>query len=145
MSFLVHTHSGLRWIILILLISAIANAAMKLKNSTYSKKDRLLNLFAMITLHIQLLLGGILYFISGRVSFVEGWLKISSFRFFGMEHLIGMLFAIVIIMIGRKKAEKKEIVAQKHRTIMLWYLAGLLLILAFIPWPFRNLGITGWF
>lgn len=145
MNILIHSHSGLRWIILILLVTAIINAGLKLKNSSYTKRDKLLNLFTMVSLHTQLLLGGILYFLSGRINFNSGWMKVPMFRFFGMEHLIGMLLAIVIITIGRKKAEKNEIDAKKHKTILVWYTIGLVLILAFIPWPFRNLGITEWF
>ena len=146
MGILIHTHSGLRWLVLILLIAAIGNALVKIKSSEYAKKDKLLNLFAMVTLHIQLLLGLILYFMhTPHMSFAENWMKNAMFRFFGMEHLIGMVLAIALITIGRKKAEKKELPSQKHRTIAVWYIIGFILILAFIPWPFRNLGITSWF
>lgn len=144
MDILVRSHSGLRWVVLLLLIVAIGNAAMKLKSSEYSKNDRMINLMTMIFLHVQLLLGLILYFTSGKVTFSEGWMKIPLFRFFGMEHLLGMLVAITLLTIGRKKAEKKELPAQKHKTILVWYLIGLVLILAFIPWPFRNFGAE-WF
>ena len=65
---LVHAHSGLRWLVLGLLLYAIYNAIGKNKSS-YEKKDKMVNLFAMISLHIQLLLGLILYFISPKVSF----------------------------------------------------------------------------
>lgn len=147
MEILIRSHSGLRWIVLILLVVAIINAFRKKStNSSYIKKDKLINLFAMVSLHIQLVLGFALYFLSGRVNFNAGWMKIASFRFFGMEHLLGMLIAIAIITIGRKKAEKQSIDTKKHSTIFVWYLIGLILIFASIPWPFRtNLGITTWF
>jgi hypothetical protein len=61
-----------------------------------------------------------------------------------MEHFVMMLAALVIVTIGRKKAEKVEAPYSKHQTIGKWYLIGLLIILAAIPWPFRNLG-AGWF
>jgi len=147
MEILVRSHSGLRWVVLGLLIVAIVNAVQKKsKNAAYVKKDKMINLFAMIFLHIQLLLGLILYFTSGRVNFSEGWMKVASFRFFGMEHLLGMLIAIIIVTIGRRKAEKQMLDTKKHSTIFKWYLVGLLFIIASIPWPFRtNLGITTWF
>jgi len=146
MSFLVHMHSGLRWIALILLVAAIVNAGLNMKSGNYLKKDKMLNLFAMVTMHVQLLIGGILYFISGKVTFNEGWMKSPFFRFFGMEHVLGMVIAIVIITIGRKKAEKATNVVIKHRTIVVWYLIGLIIVFASIPWPFRtNLGVTSWF
>ena len=136
---LVHAHSGLRWLVLGLLLYAIFNAIGKNKSS-YEKKDKMVNLFAMISLHIQLLLGLILYFISPKVSFASGWMKDAALRFYGMEHLIGMLIAIVIVTIGRKIAEKQELPAQKNKKIAIWYTLGLVLIFASIPWPFRGLG-----
>lgn len=136
---LVHAHSGLRWLVLGLLLYAIFNAIGKNKSS-YEKKDKMVNLFAMISLHIQLLLGLILYFISPKVSFASGWMKDAALRFYGMEHLIGMLIAIVIVTIGRKIAEKQESPAQKNKKIAIWYTLGLVLIIASIPWPFRGLG-----
>ena len=84
---LVHTHSGLRWLVLGLLLFAIYNAVTN--KSSYEKKDKMINLFTMIALHIQLLLGFILYYTSGNVSFDAGWMKNAVTRFYGMEHFIG--------------------------------------------------------
>lgn len=133
---LVHSHSGLRWLVLGLLIYAIYNALSGKKS--YDKKDKMINLFTMISLHIQLLLGLVLYYTSGNVSFDEGWIKNSITRFYGMEHLAGMLLAIIVVTIGRKKAEKQEGPEQKNKQILIWYTVGLILILASIPWPFRE-------
>lgn len=144
MNFLTHLHSGLRWVVLLLLIIAIYNAYNSKKKGLYEKRDKLFNLFTMISLHIQLLLGLILYFTSPKVVFPEGWMKISQARFYGMEHILMMLIAIILVTIGRKKAEKSNDVYTKHSLIFKWYLIGLLLIIAAIPWPFRNLG-GGWF
>lgn len=104
----------------------------------------MLNLFAMIVLHIQLLIGLILYFISPKVTFIEGWMKMKPLRFFGLEHILLMVLAIAVITIGRRKAENAKIPAKMHANIIKWYVIGLVLIIAGIPWPFRNLG-TGWF
>lgn len=148
MSFLLHAHSGLRWIILILLVVAIFNALAKKNSGTYSKGDKMINLFTMISLHIQLLVGFGLYFISNKVSFHDGWMGDANgfFRFYGLEHLVGMLIAIAVITIGRKKAEAQELPAKKHGKIIVWYLIGLIIIFASIPWPFRsNLGVSSWF
>jgi uncharacterized membrane protein YozB (DUF420 family) len=142
---LVKSHSGLRWIALALLLAAIINALLGKGKNNYEKKDKMINLFAMVFLHVQLLLGLILYFISPKVTFVEGWMKVSQSRFFGLEHILMMIIAIVLVTIGRKKAEKATEPAKKHAKILVWYLIGLVLIFAAIPWPFRNLGVTSWF
>lgn len=141
-SILVHTHSGLRWVVLGLFVYAIFNALRK--KNTYEKSDRLLNMFTMVSLHIQLVIGLVLYFTSSKVSFVEGWMKSDLLRFYGMEHILLMIIAIVLVTIGHGKSKRALDSTKKHKTIVLFYSIGLLLILASIPWPFRNLG-AGWF
>lgn len=145
---LTRAHSGLRWVVLGLLVYAIVNALMKKGKGEYVKKDKLINLFAMISLHTQLLIGLILYFISPKVNFSQAFIKspvAAQFRFFSLEHLIGMLLAIVLVTIGRKKAENASNTNQKHQQILVYYSIALILIFASIPWPFRNLGVTSWF
>jgi hypothetical protein len=61
-------------------------------------------------------------------------------RFYGMEHVLGMVIALTFITLGYVKAKKGKSPQEKFKPIRLWYVLGLLLILAFIPWPFRNLG-----
>jgi hypothetical protein len=144
MNGLLHAHSGLRWVALILLLVAIFNALGGRKKRSYEKKDKMINLFAMVFLHIQLLIGLVLYFTSPKVTFASGWMKAPMARFFGLEHILLMVIAIAIVTIGRKKAEHTADLSKRHQKIALWYTIGLLLILAAIPWPFRNFG-SGWF
>jgi uncharacterized membrane protein YozB (DUF420 family) len=147
MNALIHAHSGLRWVALILIIFAIGNAFAKKGSSLYEKKDKMINLFAMISLHIQLLIGLILYFMSNKVNFkVDFTDKVNRiYRFFSIEHSVMMIAAIVIITIGRKKAEKAEAPFTKHQYIAKWYLIGLIVLLAGIPWPFRANLMAAWF
>jgi uncharacterized membrane protein AbrB (regulator of aidB expression) len=142
MQALVSAHSGLRWIALVLLIFAIFNAFTA---KSYEKKHRMVNLFTMITFHTQLLLGLVLYFTSEKVQFVDGWMKEAVYRFFGMEHLAGMLLAIVAITIGHSKSKKGSDDTAKFKAIKIWYVLALILVLAFIPWPFRTELGAGWF
>ena len=143
---LLHAHSGLRWIALILLVVAIFNAAKSQSSGQYLKKDKMINLFAMVFMHIQLLIGLVLYFTSDKVNFVEGWMKDSLLRFFGMEHILLMVLAIAVITMGRSKAEKKlKGTRDKHRKIMVSYTIGLLIVLISIPWPFREALGGAWF
>ncbi len=142
---LVHTHSGMRWIVLILLLIAIVKAFSGKGKGTYLKSDKMINLFAMISVHLQITLGLIVLFFGEKNIFHEGWMKDKVSRFFVMEHLTLMVIAMILITIGRKKAEKKQLPADKHKTIAIWYTITLVLILAAIPWPgLRNLG-AGWF
>lgn len=142
MQALISAHSGLRWIALILLLLAIFNA---FSAKDYQKKHRLINLFTLITFHTQLLLGAALYFFSDKVQFVKGWMQEDQYRFFGMEHLAGMLLAIIAITIGYSKSKKGQDAQAKFKAIKIWYVLALILVLAFIPWPFRTALGAGWF
>ncbi len=145
MNVLVSIHSISRWLVLGLLVFAIFNALSKRNSGKFEKSDKLINLFAMVFVHMQILIGLLLYFTSGKVSFVSGWMKVAQLRFFGMEHLMMMVIAAVLITIGRRKSENSTNTRLKHKKIVTFYLIGLLIILAAIPWPgLRNFG-TGWY
>ncbi len=136
-------HSGMRWIALLLLLFAIVNAIRSKSSGNYLKKDKMVNLFAMITLHIQFLIGIGLMFISPKVAYVDGWMSSDvaggMFRFYGLEHILLMIIAIAVITMGRNKAEKKlKGSRDKHHKIIVSYIIGLILILISIPWPFRE-------
>jgi ABC-type xylose transport system permease subunit len=139
-----HTHSGLRWVALILILWAIFNS---ITAKEFTKREKLVNLFSMVSLHTQLILGLILYFISDKVKFFDGWMKEPTgiYRFYGIEHLAGMIIAIALITVGYVKSKKGNSPAEIYKPIKLFYIIGLILILASIPWPFRaNLG-GAWF
>lgn len=144
-SMLTHAHSGLRWLVLLFLILAIANAANKMNKPqpSFGANDKRLGLFSLIFTHIQLILGLILYFMSPKVQFSAETMGNSVLRFYTVEHISLMLIAIVFITIGYSKAKRQE-GAKQFKTTFKYYLIGLLLILVSIPWPFRNLG-AGWF
>ena len=139
MNALVHAHSGLRYVVLALLIAAVGIAFSKWQNDEHG--DSKIYTYALISCHIQLLLGLILYFISPKVDFSMMGEKL--YRFFSVEHISMMLVAIVLITIGRVRSRKSE-AGDKHRTILFYYVMGLVLIVMAIPWPFRSLG-AGWF
>jgi NADH:ubiquinone oxidoreductase subunit 2 (subunit N) len=142
-SILTHAHSGLRWVAIILLLLAIINAFTA---KTFQKKHKMINLFTMITLHTQLIIGLVQYFItSGKVKFFDGWMKEAAFRFYGMEHLMGMLIAIVLITVGYSKSKRGTTDSEKFKPIKLFYLIGFILIIASIPWPFRTALGGSWF
>lgn len=140
-----HMHSGLRWVVLILLVFAIFNAITRKKTGLYEKKDKLINLFTMISLHVQLLIGLVLYFTSPKVQFTQGWMKDTFLRFYGMEHILMMIIAIILVTVGRKRAEKLDAPISKHKKIITTFTIVLILILAAIPWPFRAELAGKWF
>lgn len=140
-----HTHSGFRWIVLALLIYAIFNAFTKWQSGkSFEEKDRKINLFTMISTHIQILLGFALYFMSPRVQFGSETMKVSELRFFTVEHLAMMLIVAILITIGNAMSKKAADDASKFKKTFIYFLIALIIILVAIPWPFRGFG-NAWF
>jgi hypothetical protein len=139
MNILLRAHSGLRYVVLGLLIAAIITAYSNWQQS--KQGDSKVYLFALIATHTQLLIGLILYFMSPKVNF--DLISEKVFRFYSIEHVFMMIIAIVLITLGRVRSKKLS-GADKHRTVLFFYAMALIIILAAIPWPFRNLG-AGWF
>lgn len=145
MNALIFTHSLLRWIVLILLVYAVFLALTKwIGKKQNSKLDGFIYMFTAISFHTQILLGFILYFISPKVQFGANTMSVGVLRFFTVEHIFVMLIAFVLILIGRRKAEKSVDDLQKNRRYFIWYGVALLLIVSSIPWPFRPGLVDGW-
>ena len=142
---LVHAHSGLRWFVLIFLVLALVKCISGwMGNKEFVEGDRKTALFALIFTHVQLLLGFGLYYISPKVSFAEGAIKVALTRFYTVEHMSMMVLAVILITVGYSTSKRAATSLAKHKRVAIWYGLGLLIILAAIPWPFRGLG-AGWF
>jgi len=140
---LVHAHSGLRWIALLLLVAAVGTAFSRWQSrASFTESNRKLYLFTLISVHTQLVLGLVLYFLSPKVNF--DLMSNKLYRFYTVEHLVGMLIAIVLVTIGYSRSKRMSGAINKHKTVAIFMGLGLLLILVMIPWPFRGLG-AGWF
>ncbi|GAB2582065.1 cytochrome B [Spirosoma areae] len=140
---LVHAHSGLRWIALILLVAAVIVAIGRWQGrNSFTDGNRKLYLFTLISVHTQLVIGLLLLFISPKVNF--SMLSEKLYRFYSVEHTAGMLIAIILITIGYSRAKRAADSTTKHRFVSIFYGLGLLLIVVSIPWPFRIVG-AGWF
>ena len=142
---LLHAHSGLRWILLVLIVWAIIKSVSGwMGQKDYQKSDRIAALLALIFTHIQLLIGLVLYFLSPKVSFESGVMESSLLRFYTIEHITMMIVAIALITFGFSSAKRLEASLAKHKRVAVTYGIGLLIMIASIPWPFRGLG-AGWF
>lgn len=129
-TFVQHLHSGFRYIILVLFIYTILMAFIGwLAGRPYDNRNRLTNLFAMISAHTQLLIGIVLYFLSPLVAFNSTTMKDPTTRYFTVEHWLMMLIALVLITIGHSKSKKLVLPEAKHKTIALFYTLALLIII----------------
>lgn len=143
-----HLHSALRWLIIILLLATIVDSLIRMYRP-FKENERKLALFTLIAMHIQLLTGLVLYFISPamRGFFAAGdIMKNSVARFFVVEHLMGMVLAVVLVTVGYSKAKKQAESWAKHKMLFYYYFFAFIIILLSIPWPFRQAGANlGWF
>ena len=133
-------HSYWAYLVLLLLILSTANALIGLVSKReYSAKDFRISLATLITSHIQLLIGIVLYFTNNYVSqFSELGIgvimKNSTLRSTLVEHPITMIIALVLITIGYSKHKKKLTSKPKFKTLSIFYTIALVLILSKIPW-----------
>lgn len=140
-----HAHSGLRYVVIALLLAAIFQALAKRRSGDVYPEKNKIALYAFMATHVQLLLGLILYlFLSDWVVFDENTMSSKINRFYTVEHITGMLIGIAVITIGYIKAKRQAGINKGWKTIATYYGIGLLIIIAMIPWPFRDLG-AGWF
>lgn len=135
---LVMTHSMLRYIVLVLLVLAIIKAiAGWATKGSWKPFDDKLNLFTMISVDLQFLLGLILFFVSTKINaFMEAGdvMKNPISRLYIVEHPATMLIGIILIHIGKAKAKKATDAVKKHKNIAIFYLIALALIVSKIPW-----------
>jgi hypothetical protein len=118
----------------------------------YRTSDARIGLFLTIFTDLMLLVGIALWFMGPwgyKTIEARGMgevMKDSTARFYVIEHLVGMLIAVILIHVGKAQGKKNITDSAKHRRTMLFYLVALLIILASIPWPFREIGAgRGWF
>lgn len=136
---LLHLHNILRWVILFFLIVTFLLALAK------SSSIRGISLILLISAHITLLVG-LYQVIAGRYGIIHGLpdgvelMKNKFYRFYWVEHPVAMILAIIFITIARGKAKRLNYKA----TAWLLFIA-LILILAAVPWPFREVVGRPWF
>jgi hypothetical protein len=143
---LLQIHSILRWVILILLIISILQSFIGWQRRRELRDgDVKLWLFTMISVHTTLLIGLILLFF-GRYGILSSGLPAGTnlmqdrfYRFFWVEHPVGMVIATVLITLGRGVVKKQISDPLKYKRAFWLFLFGLIIILATIPWPFRDL------
>lgn len=129
-TFFKHLHSGLRYIVLLLVIAAVIQALLGwIGKKTYTERNRKLNLFALISAHTQLLIGLVLYFISPLVQFSGAAMKDANARYWTVEHISMMIIAIALITIGYSRSKKVLLPEKKHFTIFVFYLLAIIIVI----------------
>lgn len=146
-----HAHSVGRWIVLLLLLIAIFNSLVAGKRP-WIRSDARTGSLLVIFADLMLLVGLVLWYFGPRgYKFIadhgmRAVMKNSGMRFFAIEHITAMLIAIMLIHIGKAQAKKPISDKAKHKRTVIYYLLALIIMLASIPWPFREIGVvSGWY
>ena len=131
-------HRLIAYISMILIFAAMLKAMFGMLNQkSFTEGDRKLGLFALISGHIQLLLGLALMFIgpvASQYSNMGEVMKNADLRFLVVEHPLTMIIGIVLITVGYSKSKKATTDRSKFKSMAFFYLLGLVLILSRIPW-----------
>ena len=136
---LLYLHSYNRW--LVLAAAAVALAATWrafLRARSYGRAEKLsARVFARL-LDVQVLLGLALYALSPIVRVALGDLgaamAVKELRFFGVEHMTGMVLAVVFLNVGAARVRRAETDALKLRRAAFWQTATVLAVVLSIPW-----------
>ena len=132
-------HSMWAYLVLaILVITTINSLAKFFGKKEYGAKDMRLALFTLITMHLQLLIGLVLFFVSPNglnAITTNGMGGLSSAaRKLAVEHPTLMIIAIVLVTIGYSKHKKQRLSTPKFKKLAIFYTLALIAVLAMIPW-----------
>lgn len=130
-------HSGWAYIVLLVFVIATFNALIKFfGNKEYGAIDFRLALFTLITMHIQLLLGIILWFTKGYFDemSVGEVMKNGAVRKLAVEHPTLMIIAVALVTVGYSKHKKKLVSKPKFKLLAIFYSIALAAVLYMIPW-----------
>ena len=100
------------------------------KNLTYTHFDKLLSYGFIITLYLQLIFGLFLFANPGAEDYssAEGALKMASKRFWPIEHIVLMLFALFIANIGLIFSNQSHNSKDKYKKVLIYYAIAIVMI-----------------
>ena len=139
-SIFLYTHSWIRWIVLLLAVFLVIRSLIGLfGGNPYQKLDNALSASFVGFMHLQLLLGLILYFFLSPLTEyamkdMGSAMRDSELRFWAVEHLTVMILAVVFAQLGRSISKKSDDSSVKFRFQSIFFGAALLLMIIGIPW-----------
>ena len=135
---LLHSHNLLRWIVLALGALALVRAAQGLGGDRPYAAARRAGVLFMASLHLQVLLGLLLYMVSPFLRSAMRDMDVAmgdrTLRLFVVEHPMIMVAAAVLMTIGGIVAKNAANDAARHRKALVFIVITLLLLLWGIPW-----------
>ena len=133
-------HSYWAYLVVLVVVFATFNAIVKLVGKkAFGPQDFRISLFALIVMHLQFLIGIVLYFVSPYFSAfsTEGMAEImgnSTLRLYLVEHPLTMILAVAFLTVGYSKHKKKLSSNKKFKMLSIFYAIAMVLLLSRIPW-----------
>jgi small-conductance mechanosensitive channel len=132
-------HSWTRWILLLVILLVIIRALNGwLNGKAYTKADAQAGVFYAMLMRLQFVLGLVLYFVSPfgfpaiqRLG-MGAVMKDSAIRPWAIEHIFMMFIVIALAEISTSKTKKISTDKGKHKTMAIFTIIALVLILAAI-------------
>ena len=140
-NFALIVHSWLRWAVILAGLFAVVRAISGATGRrSWSRIDERAGFWFVTLLDLQFLLGLILYLFLSPITHAAmqdfgAAMKSSGLRFWGVEHVFGMIVGIALVHIGRARTRKVTDSRARHKVAAISYTLGLLAILIAIPWP----------
>ncbi len=144
-SILLFIHSWTRWLVLIAAFWAIFRALSGWQGKKlFTKQDNIAGAVFVGSVHLQLLLGLLLYFLGTHwfeilIADPKATMKNPLARFWAVEHILAMIIAAVIAQIGRTLSKKGMEDIHKHKTAFIYFTVSIILIIISIPFVSRPL------
>jgi hypothetical protein len=102
------------------------------RHLTYTCLDKILSYIFIVNLYLQLIFGFILMVspavIKAPDTVVQDTVKLAAKRFWPVEHIVLMLFALFIANLGLIFSNSTEVDREKHRKVIIYYAIALVLI-----------------
>lgn len=132
------SHNGIGMFLLFLLFIIILFVFVKfLLKNPFNKSAKIAALIGLITVHLQILVGFALYFLSplGISNFSGESMGHPISRFYIVEHPVGMILAAILITVGYRLSKKTTLSDKaKYARILIYYTIGFGIIAYLIPW-----------
>ena len=127
-------HSGWAYLAFLLLVIAVVNSIIGLiSKKEYKAPDKKIGLYTLGAIHIQLVIGFIIYFVS-PLGFSGFSMSDSALRLTSMEHPLMNVLGIVLMTVGWVKHKKLTSSESKFKTVAIYYGLALAFFISRIPW-----------
>ncbi len=139
-SILLHSHNGMRLLILLSVFALIAYLITGIvRKSEWTKAGRILTVVYTGLMDLQVLIGLLLYFVYSpipKAAFQDfgAAMKNTELRFYAVEHITFMVLAVVFAHIAGKVGKRSYSHQKKYNKTLLFIGLSVLCVLIAIPW-----------